>query len=82
MRLVLYFDFAVSEQCFQYRECGVLDRFIAAGKPVFGAEYRVPLSRFCERSIAHGFSTIKKRFSLRAFRRTCPPTSGSPAGDP
>jgi len=82
MRLVLYFDFAVSEQCFQYRECGVLDRFIAAGKPVFGGEYRVPLSRFCERSIAHGFSTIKKRFSLKALRRTCPPTSGSPAGDP
>jgi hypothetical protein len=81
-RLVPYFDFAVSEQCFQYREFGVLDRFIAAGKPVFGAEYRVPLWRFCERSIAHGFSTIKKRFSLKALRRTCPPTSGSPAGDP
>ncbi|HZA89672.1 MAG TPA: endo alpha-1,4 polygalactosaminidase [Solirubrobacterales bacterium] len=81
-RLLPYFDFAVNEQCFQYRECDVLDPFIAAGKPVFGAEYRVPLSRFCERSIAHGFSTIKKRFSLRAFRRTCPPTSRAPAGDP
>jgi hypothetical protein len=71
-RLLPYFDFAVNEQCFQYHECGVLDPFIAAGKPVFGAEYRVPLSRFCERSIAHGFSTIRKRFSLRVFRRTCP----------
>jgi hypothetical protein len=73
-RLLPYFDFAVNEQCFQYRECDALDPFIAAGKPVFGAEYRLPLSRFCERSIAHGFSTIRKRFSLRAFRRTCPPT--------
>lgn len=70
-RLLPYFDFAVNEQCFQYRECGVLDRFIAAGKPVFGAEYRVGLGRFCERSIAHGFSTIKKRFSLKAFRQAC-----------
>ena len=70
-RLLPYFDFAVNEQCFQYRECDVLDAFIAAGKPVFGAEYRVPLARFCERSIAHGFSTIRKRFSLKAFRRTC-----------
>lgn len=80
-RLLPYFDFAVNEQCFQYRECDELDRFIAAGKPVFGAEYRVSRSRFCERSIAHGFSTIKKRFSLRAFRRTCPPASRAPAAD-
>ena len=72
-RLLPYFDFAVNERCFQYRECGVLDAFVDAGKPVFGAEYRVPLARFCERSIAHGFSTIRKRFSLKAFRRTCSP---------
>ncbi len=70
-RLLPYFDFAVNEQCFQYRECGALDPFVAAGKPVLGAEYKLPRSRFCDRSIAHGFSTIKKRFSLRAFRRTC-----------
>jgi hypothetical protein len=71
-RLLPYFDFAVNEQCFQYRECDVLDAFVDAGKPVFGAEYRVSRARFCDRSIAHGFSTIRKRFSLRAFRRTCP----------
>jgi hypothetical protein len=70
-RLLPYFDFAVNEQCFQYRECDLLDPFIAAGKPVFGAEYRLRRAKFCERSIAHGFSTIKKRFSLKAFRKTC-----------
>jgi hypothetical protein len=70
-RLLPYFDFAVNEQCFQYRECDVLDAFIAAGKPVFGAEYKLAPARFCARSIAHGFSTIRKRFSLKAFRRTC-----------
>jgi hypothetical protein len=70
-RLLPYFDFAVNEQCFQYHECGVLDRFIDAGKPVYGVEYRVGPSRFCERSLAHGFSTIKKRFSLKALRKTC-----------
>lgn len=70
-RLLPYFDFAVNEQCFQYHECGKLDPFIAAGKPVFGAEYRLSRARFCRRSIAHGFSTIKKRFSLRASRKTC-----------
>ena len=70
-RLLPYFDFAVNEQCFQYRECDVLERFIAEGKPVFGAEYEVSRSRFCESSLERGFSTIHKRYSLRAFRQTC-----------
>jgi hypothetical protein len=70
-KLEPYYDFAVNEQCFQYRECDVLDQFIAAGKPVYGVEYRVSLERFCDPSIARGFSTIRKRFSLRAFRQTC-----------
>jgi hypothetical protein len=70
-RLLPYFDFAVNEQCFQYHECPKLVPFIAAGKPVFGAEHKLSPARFCRRSIAHGFSTIKKRFSLRGFRKTC-----------
>ncbi len=71
-RLLPYFDFAVNEQCFQYNECRVLERFIDAGKPVFGAEYEVGLNRFCDRSLELGFSTIFKRYGLQAFRRTCP----------
>jgi hypothetical protein len=70
-KLLPYFDFAVNEQCFQYRECGVLERFVDDGKPVLGAEYELPLGRFCTRSLELGFSTIKKRYSLRAYRRTC-----------
>ena len=37
--LVDSFDFAVNEQCAQYRECVALRPFVAAGKPVFNAEY-------------------------------------------
>lgn len=37
--LVAYFDFAVNEQCHEYDECDTLTPFIAAGKPVFNAEY-------------------------------------------
>jgi hypothetical protein len=70
-KLLPYFDFAVNEQCFQYHECDVLERFIAAGKPVFGIEYEVERSRFCASSLERGFSTIFKRYSLRAFRETC-----------
>jgi hypothetical protein len=34
------FDFAVNEQCHQYRECGAYAAFTLAGKPVFNAEYK------------------------------------------
>lgn len=37
--LVGDFDFAVNEQCHEYAECNQLRPFIAAGKPVFNAEY-------------------------------------------
>jgi hypothetical protein len=70
-KLLPYFDFAVNEQCFQYRECKVLEHFIDHGKPVYGAEYELPLSKFCSKSVAMGFSTIRKRYSLRAYRKTC-----------
>jgi len=70
-KLLPYFDFAVNEQCFQYRECDVLEQFIAAGKPVYGIEYEVGTGGFCESSLERGFSTIYKRYSLKAFRRTC-----------
>ncbi len=66
-----YFDFAVNEQCFQYHECGVLDEFIEAGKPVFHVEYELPRSEFCDKANARGFSSLRKRYSLRAWRRPC-----------
>ena len=34
------YDFAVNEQCHQYRECDRLQPFTAARKPVFNAEYK------------------------------------------
>jgi hypothetical protein len=70
--LVPYFDFAVVEQCFQYRECGRYLPFVEAGKAVFVAEYRGPKARACRRSRRLGFSTIFKRLDLDARRRPCP----------
>jgi hypothetical protein len=66
-----YVDFEINEQCFQYDECGRLEPFIAAGKPVYGAEYELATSRFCAESKRLGFSTIRKRYSLGAWRLTC-----------
>lgn len=38
-QLVDLFDFAVNEQCHEFDECDKVLPFIAAGKPVFNAEY-------------------------------------------
>ena len=67
-QLVGRYDFAVNEQCFQYRECGRLQPFIDAGKAVFNVEY----ARLrCERSRELRLSSIRKRLSLRPWRRSC-----------
>jgi hypothetical protein len=70
--LVKDFDFAVNEQCAEYKECATLKPFISAGKPVFHAEYNLPLSRFCAESKRLRLSSIKKTLDLTAKRQTCP----------
>jgi hypothetical protein len=75
-QLLPSFDFAVDEQCAEYSECGALEPFIRAGKAVFEAEYNLPLSQFCGRSVALGFSAILKDTDLDATRQACPAASG------
>ena len=70
--LLPYFDFAIDEQCAQYDECDELEPFVTAGKAVFEAEYSLPLSAFCSRSTALGFSAILKDTALDATRQSCP----------
>ncbi len=70
-RLVSNFDFAVNEECFQYRECGTLRPFISAGKAVFHVEYAVPRSQFCPVTRRLGFSSMRKRLALDAWRLPC-----------
>ncbi len=70
--LVRDFDFAVVEQCFEFRECRRYSPFVRAGKPVFVAEYKVKPARFCRAARRLRFSAIHKRLALGRFRRTCP----------
>jgi hypothetical protein len=70
-RLLSYFDFDLDEQCFQYRECATLKPFVSAGKAVFEVEYRLRRSKFCSRAGSLGFSSMRKRLSLGAWRRPC-----------
>jgi hypothetical protein len=69
--LVSRYDFAIVEQCFQYHECGRFAPFVEAGKAVLETEYSLARSEFCGRAVELGFSSMKKRLSLGAWRRPC-----------
>ena len=65
------FDFAVLEQCFQYTECGPARRFVDHGKAVVDVEYSLRRSAFCARARELRSAAMRKRLSLRAWRRPC-----------
>jgi len=65
------FDFAVTEQCFEYRECERLQPFVRAGKAVFEVEYSLPTAAFCPQARKLGFSSVRKRLALGVYRQSC-----------
>ena len=76
--LLKYFDFAVDEQCFQYREClssqngGFgLDEFTHAHKAVFEIEYKLKRAQFCPQAINDHFNGLRKRLSLGSWSQPC-----------
>ena len=60
-RLLPYVDGVLDEQCFQYDECGLLRPVVAAGKPVFVAEY-LDTPGLCRDARALRYNAV--RFSL------------------
>jgi hypothetical protein len=69
--LVNDFDGAVNEQCVQYDECDLVAPFVAAGKPVFGIEYKGAQATVCATANASNFNTLLKNLSLDAKRTAC-----------
>jgi len=67
-----WFDFAVTEECFQYSECGRYLPFLRAGKPVFDAEYSLPTSDFCARAGRLGIMASRYGLELDGGREPCP----------
>jgi hypothetical protein len=65
------FDWALDEQCYQYRECDALRPFARAGKAVLIAEYETAPAAFCAQARAAGYSAIRKRLDLDAWRQPC-----------
>ena len=70
-KLLPYFDFALNEQCFQYKECGKLRPFVNAGKAVFGVEYKLDTSQFCPDANSMNFNFLKKKLALGPWRVPC-----------
>ena len=70
-KLLPYFDGALNEQCFQYKECAKLTPFVKAGKPVFGVEYKLDPATFCPKANAMDLNFLKKRVKLDAWRVPC-----------
>ena len=69
------FDFAITEDAFYYGWVDKLLPFIAAGKPVFAAEYTdmdVDFDTACTWGRQHNVNFIQKNRILTAFRITCP----------
>lgn len=77
--LVVDFDFAVNEQCFEYNECDLLKPFVTAGKPVFNIEYRSIYATstssrqaLCTDSLNRQFRTLILPLDLDdSFRLSC-----------
>lgn len=73
--LISDMDFAITEGCAQDGWCSAMSPYIAAGKPVFAAEYTdrpLDVADVCAQSASLGLSTIIKDRDLTATRRGCP----------
>ncbi len=76
--LLPYFDWALTEDCFDDGWCENVRPFVAAGKAVFAAEYtdRMDAAYFdaqiCPQAAALDFSVILKDRDLGVWRRDCP----------
>ena len=69
--LINNFDFAVNEQCFEYKECDKLLPFTEANKAVFGVEYKLKPEQFCAEAKRLRLSWLKMDLELAGGRIGC-----------
>jgi hypothetical protein len=74
VELLPYFDWALTEDCFDQGWCDQLTPFVNAGKAVFAAEYTdtgMTTTQFCPQANALNFNGILKHRNLDAWRQAC-----------
>jgi hypothetical protein len=59
-----FFDGVLDEQCNQYHECSSFKPYLAAGKPVLNAEYKLTASEFCGQDRALGIMGARYNLAL------------------
>lgn len=72
--LLPYFDFAITEDCFQQGWCSAMSALISDGKPVFAAEYTdtgMTTNKFCSQAKQLQFNGILKHRELDSFMESC-----------
>jgi uncharacterized protein (TIGR03437 family) len=77
--LLPHFDWALNEQCFQYKECGSISPFVTAGKAVFNVEYQRKPDQFCSQANSLNFNSLAKNFNLDVYRVACRDAAASAA---
>ncbi len=66
------FDFAISEQCFEFGECELFKPFIKRGKAVLGVEYNLNTDEFCSQAKKLNYSWLKLNLDLDGtIRQAC-----------
>jgi hypothetical protein len=69
--LVDDYDWAINEECFEFKECELLAPFIKKSKPVFNIEYKGKNSTFCPKANELNFSSLKKKLNLDSWFESC-----------
>ena len=67
------FDFAIVEQCVQYRECGAFKPFLQASKPMLDIEYSVGLRTACAKAAQLEFFAMRSTWSWMLGERPVEP---------
>jgi hypothetical protein len=71
-KLAPYYDFAVNESCYTYKECGLLQPFVRYGRPVFIAEYRAYNATLCAAAQRSGYNLQFYKLALQNVGTPCP----------
>lgn len=74
-RLAADFDFAVVEECVQYRECRETRPFTNRHKPVLVVEYKGTMRRLCAEARKYRFTGLMQTLALDRPGRRCARTS-------
>ena len=61
------FDFAIVEECNEYKECDRYKDFVKNDKPVFAVEYRKKKKKLCKKFKNMKYSLIFGNYSLKKF---------------